>query len=113
VDAGDLLDQVDLARQIAAPGGGHDFHALWIVFQLAVAQRGQNRAGPCRLDFDSQHAFQLVESQHDRFARLRLSTNVDDALGQFAAGQFQDQFAASAAGPIDALGIDAPLETVR
>ena len=32
---------------------------------------------------------------------------------QLAAGQFQDQLAAAAAGPIDALGIDAPLEAIR
>ena len=43
----------------------------------------------------------------------RRTADVDHARGQFAAGQFENQLARPAAGPIDRFGIDAALEAVR
>ena len=57
--------------------------------------------------------FDLRETQHDRLARRRRAADVDHAGRQFAAGQFEDQLAAAAAGPIEPLGIDPPLEAIR
>ena len=92
------------------------------ITSTALRRRPQLRDCPapsriCRTasggDVDAQDALELREPQRDRLARLGLLPDVDHARGQLAAGQFQNQLAAAAAGPIDPCGIDAPLEAVR
>ena len=118
VDAGDFLNQVDLARQVAAPTGRHhrDRGRLGPDAagrrRLDVAQRGENLPHALGRHVDAEDALQLRKSQHDGRPRPGPAAHVDHAGGQLAPGQVEDQLAAAAAGPIDPFRVHRPLEAV-
>ena len=58
------------------------------------------------VDVDAQHALQLRSAARSARAASACRPTSIDAGGQLAAGQFQNQLAAAAAGPIDPLGIE-------
>jgi hypothetical protein len=113
VDAADFLDQVDLAGQVAAPARRRDDDALGAVLLEVQAELLKDAAGLAGVDIDAENAPQLREPQGDASGWLGPRSGVDDPFGQLAAGQFEDQLARTAAGPLDALRIDAALEAVR
>ena len=112
VDSRDLFDQVDFSRQIASPTRRNYFDVLVICLGLDAAQVGQDLTDLVGGDVDAEHPGNLTQPQGDRFARRHLGPDVDHALAQLAAGQFEDQLATTPAGPIDAFGIDPSLEPV-
>ena len=131
MDPADFLDQIDLAGQVAPPTRREtkgqrrrvrDRHARWEGGRNAVGSTDDRsstfpsagRISRTRSAGTSMPRNPLdCESRSTIGSRRRRLADVDDAGGQFAAGQFENQFAAAAAGPIEPLGIDPALEAVR
>ena len=113
VDAGNLLDQVNLARKVPSPTGSGRPHRSLVDADVAVAKGGQDAAHLVHVDLDPQYPFYLRQSQRDRFSLGPFAADVDHPGGQLASGQIENQLAAAAAGPIDTFRVDSPLKAVR
>ena len=113
VNPRDFFDQIDLARQVTPPGGGNHFHQR-SASRRSCSPPSARQNPPCGVfrHVDAQNSLELCVAQRDRLARLRLRSQVDHAGCQFAAGQFQNQLARAAAGPIDPFRIEPALEAI-
>ena len=104
VNPGDLFDQVDLARQVAAPGRRHDFdrwrHRRIRSCALVAAERQQNPPHFGRRDLDAQDPPQSAPNRSLIGCRAAgcWPTSMTPS-GQFAAGQVPESTRSSGGWP--------------
>ena len=111
VQAGDLLDQVHLAREILAERGDRadDLAALQ---PRAQAESRENLHLPLRGNLQAQELGRPLGAERELPRLGRLGPNIHRALCDLSAGQFDDQLAGPQAGLVHAHRVHAALESV-
>ena len=111
--AGDLLDAVDLARQIAAPGGHAPEPPLGIAVERLELQRRQRTFDLFRPDFGAEDGRDARWPHPDARLRQWRRVAIDGARQYAAAGELYDQLRAAVGGECGRLLVHPALEAVR